>query len=296
MKKILFILLGILALSSVRLDAEEMSSQARRFKNSVKTFLIEEGYSVEESSSGSGWIFKKDGINYMITFSKENPVFVKILSLITSPGTKNSCDILSALNAMNAEYCCIKGTYDADENDVMLAIEAYYHSTEEFRYTFSQNMAVLSACHDKYDEFISNSTGGHSGSYTGSSASSAPVVFMSALVANCDVDNNIINDFGSSIFSYRTRYLEPKLTLKVNRANTYKIGVKLYTPDGNLSTGGSSTDGYSYVDTKSLATGTREVILSGWGKDVNGNWPAGDYRFEFYVDGKYIGSKAFTVK
>ena len=41
--------------------------------------------------------------------------------------------------------------------------------------------------------------------------------------------------------------------------------------------------------------GENEIILSGYGNEKKGCWPAGKYHFEFYYDGRCIGTHEFTV-
>lgn len=101
--------------------------------------------------------------------------------------------------------------------------------------------------------------------------------------------------YGSTIYSSKTTYINPKVEIFSLTNGRVDIYVKFYTPYG-LSTGTSSSGGYSYSDyfyvTKNQTT-TCEFI--GWGGTNKGHWSAGNYRFEFYYKGKCIGSKSFTI-
>lgn len=101
--------------------------------------------------------------------------------------------------------------------------------------------------------------------------------------------------YGSTIYSSRTTYINPKVEIFSLIDGRVDINVKFYTPYG-LSTGTSSSGGYSYSNyfylSKNQST-TCEFI--GWGGTHKGHWSSGNYRFEFYYKGKCIGSKSFTI-
>ncbi len=123
----------------------------------------------------------------------------------------------------------------------------------------------------------------------------APFVIKSVEVRNIDYNGNAITDFGKTIYSYQTKYLQPKLNITVNTAGTYTVYTKLYRPNGSLSTGNSSPTGYSFSDTETLSSNTTWWRLSGWGSNTAGHWSSGQYRWEFWYNGSKIGEKSFTI-
>ena len=84
--------------------------------------------------------------------------------------------------------------------------------------------------------------------------------------------------------------------MNVSTPGSYDIYVKMFNADGNLTTSDHSPAGYSYKCSKYFGEGNREVKLTGWGSDKSGHWKAGNYRFEFYLNDRLLGSKSFTVK
>ena len=122
-----------------------------------------------------------------------------------------------------------------------------------------------------------------------------PFIITSIQIGNTDYDGNIINDYGTTIYSYQTQYLKPKLNIFVNTPGTYEIYHKLYKPDGMLSTGDSSPSGYTSKRWVTISSNTSYVYLLGWGNRTAGTWKSGQYRWEFYYDGDKIAEKTFTV-
>lgn len=101
--------------------------------------------------------------------------------------------------------------------------------------------------------------------------------------------------YGTTIYSSKTTYINPKVEIFSLVDGRVDIYVKFYTPYG-LSTGTSSSGGYSYSDyfymTKNQST---TCEFNGWGGTDKGHWSSGNYRFEFYYKGKCIGTKSFTI-
>lgn len=101
--------------------------------------------------------------------------------------------------------------------------------------------------------------------------------------------------YGNTIYSNKTTYINPKVEIFSLIDGRVDINVKFYTPYG-LSTGTSSSGGYSYSDyfyvTKNQTT---TCEFNGWGGSDKGHWSSGNYRFEFYYKGKCIGTKSFTI-
>lgn len=105
-------------------------------------------------------------------------------------------------------------------------------------------------------------------------------------------------DYGNSIYSSNTTYINPKVEIFSMINGSVDIYVKFYTPYG-LSTGISNLkvpSGYSFVDSFNLSKYSSNICeFSGWGNKNKGHWSSGNYRFEFYYKGKCIGSKSFTI-
>lgn len=123
----------------------------------------------------------------------------------------------------------------------------------------------------------------------------APFTITKVEVANVDYNSNIINNYGSTIYSYQTRFLKPRIYVSVNTPGKYTVNTKLYDSKGTLSTGTSSPTGYSFNNDITLTSTTSYVNLTGWGNSIPGNWPAGQYRWEFWYNNAKIGEKSFTI-
>ncbi len=117
-------------------------------------------------------------------------------------------------------------------------------------------------------------------------ASYGPLVLRDVKFGVTNKAGDVLVGFGSLITSPRTRYLVPELDLMVREAGRYEITMEMDTPQGSYRY--SSSTGY-------LSEGVRQVRLAGYGRDEDGNWPAGDYQYRFLCDGKLLGERNFHV-
>lgn len=285
MKKLL-IVITVLASFVCQVRAE-LTGDALRFRNNIKSFLQEEGFSPYVDSDDD-LCFKKEGNLHWISFTGDKPVYVRFNRATTNCEGWDLGRLLQVLNEVNRDYRCIKATLSEDQTYISYAVESYCYAPEDFKYAFYKYLNVLNNCRDIVNENYNK--GG-----SASSSSSSPMSFNSASVRNENSEGEAITDWGTTIYSYRTKYLTPKLNVTVHKPGTYEIYVKMYGPNG-LTSGSSSPTGYSYKTSAYFGEGTRDVKLTGWGSNTAGHWAAGDYRFEFYLNNKLLGTKYFTIK
>lgn len=126
-------------------------------------------------------------------------------------------------------------------------------------------------------------------------SSKAPFSITRVEVGNVDYNWNYINNYGTTIYSYQTQYLTPRIYVSVYTPGTYVVYVKLYNANGILVTGNSSPYGYSYSEDITLYSSTTYKNLMGWGGSTSGHYSAGQYRFEIYYNGDKIAEKSFRI-
>lgn len=285
-----FFLLSLFICFPAMSQQAEMSAEARQFKNSLMSFLREEGFSPSTDYNSNKVNFKREGESYWITLTGAMPVQVSFyINGFTNKDT-NALALLLACNEVNKDAYYVKAYVDdfGDEGSTNIAIEMPCHSAEEFRYVFSEAVKSLAYAKNKIQESYNKNQ-------EDLAESNKPFEVTACTIANVNKSGGIVTDYGNTIYSSRTKYLKPKLTIKSNKAGNYTIYFKLYTPNGTLSTGTNSPSGYSSSTSVYIYSGTRDYELSGWGTDTFGNWPAGTYKYEFYCEGANLGYYTFTI-
>lgn len=289
MKRLVAILLCAVSLSTIFAYADDLTSSQLKLRNEIKAFLQEEGFMPEIDSDGD-IKFKKEGSTYYISVNSNDtsPMYVSLSLGFNKPEGYSDDAIKIAANELNlykgVKVICLDRSFS-------IRGEMYLVSSEAFKYSFYKLMSQISNVEDDFmDELKKVSYSG------GGSSSLIPFVITKLEVANTDENGEIIQDYGSTIYDFKTKYLKPRITVQsLGGKGDYTVYIKLYK-DGGLRTGSSSPAGYSYDDEITVSgTSSQVITLPGWGSSTAGHWSAGNYRFEIWYGDYCIGSKSFKV-
>ncbi len=295
---IITLVLGLLILPSISFaQIYSYTSEQLALRTDLFNFLKEQGY-MPEVSSYFGFIeFKCEGQSYYIEVSDtdENPMFVALSKAFRLPDEYEYSEetIAIALNKLN-KYKGVKVSCEAD-NYIIISAELFVRNAEPVKSAFYTLKSIIDLVESEFPDECKN-VGSVSSSSSSNSISEIPFIITKLEVANADENKNIIQDYGETIWDYKTKFLTPRITVKPFKSTgTYTIFVKLYK-DGSLRTGTSSPSGYSYANTVTISGNSSQVFtLSGWGSKTAGHWSTGEYRFEIWYDDYCIGSKTFKV-
>ena len=117
--------------------------------------------------------------------------------------------------------------------------------------------------------------------------------------ANVTNDNSILNDYGNALYKEDIRFIKPKVFYNglSSENKSLELLFKIYGPNGTLSSGSSSPDGYTWKETITLFPGkSKSFVALGWGNKDGGTYSAGTHRFEVWYDGNRLYSTSFEVK
>ncbi len=119
---------------------------------------------------------------------------------------------------------------------------------------------------------------------------------MPFTITSCDVANADSDDEPQPLDAAHTQYLSPIINYTCNTTGSYDIYVKFFDAEGSLRKRSGAPSGYSYVHSDvSLPAGSGSRELAALGRNIPGYWRAGDYRYEFYYNGKCIYTHKFTI-
>lgn len=123
-----------------------------------------------------------------------------------------------------------------------------------------------------------------------------PLLINDVKIGNTYSGGNIETTFGGTIYSSQTMYLTPQISYTGMRTGSINLKVKLFRPNGYLSTGTSSPSGYSFSSDVYVTSGeSRTTSLSGWGNSEKGHWKSGNYRIEIWYGSTCLANKTFTI-
>lgn len=113
------------------------------------------------------------------------------------------------------------------------------------------------------------------------------------------LDGKLINNYGEDLFSSDIRYLHAKIIYNgvADENKTVKLYWKIVKPDGTISQGASSPEGYTFLNESTVYPGNnKNFYLSGWGNDTGGTFSPGTYRYEIWYNGNKLFSKPLEIK
>lgn len=289
------LVLGLLILPSMSFAQSDsgFNSEQLALRTDLFNFLKEEGFMPELDSDGD-IKFKSEGQAYYISVSKtdENPMYVVLFRPFSNPDEYSAETIAMASTKLNfykgVKVLCFDKSF-------RIGAELYVRNAEPVKSAFYKLKGIIDSVKSDFLDECKN-VGYVSSSSSSNSISEIPFIITKLEVANTDENSNIIQDYGETIWDYKTKYLTPRITVKPFKSTgTYTIYVKLYK-DGSLRTGTSSPSGYSYSSKVTISGNSSQVFtLSGWGSKTAGHWSTGEYRFEIWYDDYCIGSKTFKV-
>ncbi|MDO5461733.1 MAG: hypothetical protein Q4F44_08830, partial [Bacteroidales bacterium] len=125
-----------------------------------------------------------------------------------------------------------------------------------------------------------------------------PLIVTDIEIANSYKGGTHETGFGGIIYSKNSMYLTPRIKYIGLVEGSRNILVKLFKPNGSLSTGSPSSEtpkGYSYSSSAYIYEGENTRELSSWGNEKKGNWPKGTYRIEIWYNDRCLKAKSFTI-
>ncbi len=293
---IITLIIGLLILPTVSLaqNDSEFNSEQLALRTDLFNFLKEEGFMPELDSDGD-IKFKAEGSPYFISISKtdENPMYVVMFRQFSNPDEYSAETIVMASKELNL-YKGVKVL--CFDNSFRIGAELFVRNAEPVKASFYKLKEIIDDVKSAFLDECKNAgaVSSSSGSYV---ISEIPFIVTQLEVGNTDENSNVIQDYGETIWDFKTKYLTPRITVKPFKSTgTYTIYVKLYK-DGSLRTGKSSPSGYTYSSKVAISGNSSQVFtLPGWGSKTAGNWSMGKYRFEIWYGDYCIGSKTFQVE
>ena len=133
-------------------------------------------------------------------------------------------------------------------------------------------------------------------SFKNTVANTYPLIITDIKIGNVYYNGEVETNYGNSIYSSRTMYLEPQIKYTGLTSGFKTLYIKWFRPDGTMSSGSSSPYGYSQSNETYIYYGEDNTLtLSGWGNRTQGHWKSGTYRIEIWYGDACLKSKKFTI-
>jgi hypothetical protein len=304
----------LFAQQKVTLNALQQSAQKSIVKT-LKAKKIEPKIDINDESV----CFTKDNVFYWITFEGEDS---PLLYTIHRKSIKFAEDDDAKLNHKKeiaekaANMVTAEETFKAylADNKVEFSFPFYVNSEEEFANVIDKSLVAFADAKKSFDEKykISKEVTDTIHSYWNHLDTTIVVLPQEQeIVTEVETPNVTIEDFavrivdknGNELVGYNKsirknecKYLQEKVMTIATKPGIYKLGVKIYTPEGKLLV--PTPDAKFTTLTKvelNKSTRSTEVELAKFGTDDLGWWKAGEYKIEFYDGEVMVYSNSINV-
>lgn len=293
---IITLVLGLLILPGISFAQSDsgFNSEQLALRTDLFNFLKEEGFMPELDSDGD-IKFKSEGQPYYISVSKtdENPMYVVLFRSFNNPDEYSAETIAMASTKLNfykgVKVLCFDKSF-------RIGAELYVRNAEPVKSAFYKLKGIIDSVKSDFLDECKNvgTVSSASGSY---SISEIPFIVTKMEVANVDYNGNIIQDYGSTIYDFKTKYLKPRITIKpFKTSGSYTVYVKLYKDNVLQRNTSSSPEDCTFSYSVTISGNSNQTVeLSGWGSNNAGQWGIGTYRYEVWYNDYCLGSKKFKV-
>lgn len=309
----LLIVLGGLSAQAVRLNESEKQAQ-----RSLVEFLRSKKFAPSIDSNDQTVCFKKDGTLYWISVKGDaNRMLYSLyrngIRFAKADDPRLSCKAEVAMMAANKlnETRIIKSYQSGGV--VRFCLPMYAKSPEDFEAVFALQMRAFDdikqdfdrnykLCKHKVDSI-------HNYWYDLDTtvvvvnqrnvANTAPARNLSISrisVRNVDANDGIISDYDQGVRKSKCEFLQEKVYLKADKAGMYKIGVRLYYPDGKLMVPARDAR-FTTITTINVPKANKEGAydLLKFGSKDSEIWEPGEYKIEFFEDDTCIYTDAINI-
>lgn len=178
--------------------------------------------------------------------------------------------------------------------DMLLSME---HAKSEFKKSFQSSRQVCDSIHNFW---MTNDTTVQIMKQPSRNLEmkkqGANIKILNTSARNVSSIGNVISDYDEGLRTSKMQFVQPRIKYIANKKGTFKIGVKIYTPDKKLLL--PSRDArYTTVTTLTPNKTEKELEfdLDKFGSSEKGAWEPGEYIIEFYEDDVLLYNDAFNL-
>ncbi|MCM1369426.1 MAG: hypothetical protein NC204_03540 [Candidatus Amulumruptor caecigallinarius] len=318
--RILFLLAVVALLSAGRANAQ--SSAEVIANNTMAKYLNSKGIATKVKKEDNSLNFLHRDVLYWITFDGNASSMLFTLhrnpfKLIEDKEKGNKARISRKLEnariaaefitADNDYKAYVKGSrmlfefpvYASDAAQYSKVFDKILSSMENISKSMHRNMGRAKAYNDSIHKYwMVNDTSKVVVSQRSidTRASGQNLAYNHVSIRNVDALDKVISDYDVALRKSDAQYIQPRVELASKKKGTFKVGVKIFTPEGRLLVPSRDSDFTTITTIDVKKTGKPEIYeLNKFGTTNGSLWKNGEYRIEFYEDDRKLGSTTFTL-
>lgn len=317
LKPFVFLLAAICSLG-VYAQRAYLSEEQEKAQTSLIKYLRLKKYSPSIDPSDQSVCFKSGDILYWVTFDgNTSPLLYTLHRRPIRFGNNEDKDISRRREVAEkaANMVCAERTVKAflNNNKVEFCFPIYAATPEDFQQVFSSALAAFKNIKKSFDtnyakarvkvDSIHNYWCNLDTTIVVVKQNNQSTVrtqkmldIQSISVRVVDDDGSVISDYDKGIRKSSCEFLQERIEVTAQKAGVYKIGVKLYDPNGKLLVPDENARFTTITTIEIKKAGKAEIHeLLKFGSQDKDIWQAGEYKVKFYEDDTEIFSDAINI-
>jgi serine/threonine protein kinase len=124
---------------------------------------------------------------------------------------------------------------------------------------------------------------------------SFPLKITLIQLGNTNKDGTIIDNYGSTLYSSRLRYLTPQIYFENHSSSNTSYHFEIHYVDAWGRMEYNTSSGKIPTSDRNISLYESSKVLNGWGSDSGNTWRAGKWTIEIWNNGVCLGSQEFTI-
>lgn len=292
-------------------QAKRLTESERVAQRNLVDFLRTKGFTPSIDSSDQSVCFKKNGTLYWISVEGNSDMILYTLfrnGIKYADGEKKEHNYRSEIAVLAANRLNTTQIYKAYRSgaSVRFCMPMYAANFDAFKAAFPSMMdefdnvkkdfdlcykachATVDSIHDYWQDLDTTRVVIEQKGIS-NTAPTRNITITNIAVRNVDAADNVISDYDQGIRQSKSQFLQPRVELKANKKGVYKVGVRIYNPDGKLLVP-SADSRFTTISTVNVKKDNKpeDYDLLKFGSRESDVWKAGEYVIKFYEDDTII--------
>lgn len=288
MKKVrLFFLMMAMMMAATSFAQTKLTDNEQKAQKALIEYLNSNHITPSLYKQDNSVNFKYNDVSYWVTFSENSPVLYTIHRKGINFDKEKDFKTFYALVAANKVNNTTKVKCVYTDKRVDFTMETFAANPTDFHHVFRKMLNefknVEKIFREEYDRTKKNVEANNAPVVKPQSFNGSPLRVSNVSICGVDAGNSIISGYDQPIRSHGSKFIKEKITIRTSEAGIFKVGVKIYSPDGKVMLPQKNAD---FTTTTNLSLSKKnkdvEVELDKFGEDKANAWKAGEYKIQFY--------------
>lgn len=291
----LFISMGMTAQSN------SLTEAGNKAQKSLMEYLRVNGFAPSVDTRDNSVMFKTNNVLYWVSFEQDAPVLYTLhrKPIVFADDYEDyypSC-VRYACDSVNRVHH-VKATFNAKARRVDFTLETFAKEPSDFHGGFYKMLLAFKDVDKTFTEAYDRAVKLRGPIVPPTPIGNSPLKISYIGFGNFDASGNKLSDYDQPLRKSAVRYIKASIDIEASEKGLYKVGMKLYNPDGRMM---NAAKGVEYASTANVEITKKdkpmECEFRPYGSDEADFWKAGEYKVRIfdYETGSMIHETSFTI-